>query len=221
MRGKWRPLQAVDDLARSSSEELFVEKTWRALNRVPLAAARASKAMWFVDIAGCARDQPKEAEERAAAPRPLSRLFMNRAHIAGPRNRSAPWVSRRNGELVVAKRVRGLRAEHRRTSARSQTPIAMLKQLQMGMRAFLLMASRVWTCVCFLLKKQVRSVSRCYRVRALLVYPRSLPSPSLFFLQKFFPTRHLTLFVYTFLFVYSFLFDYSCNSLHAYCLVFV
>lgn len=35
----------------------------------------------------------------------------------------------------------------------------MLKQLQMGMRAFLLMASRVWTCICFLLKKQVRAVS--------------------------------------------------------------
>ncbi|KYN41628.1 Serine/threonine-protein phosphatase dullard like protein [Trachymyrmex septentrionalis] len=33
----------------------------------------------------------------------------------------------------------------------------MLKQLQMGMRAFLLMASRVWTCICFLLKKQVRA----------------------------------------------------------------
>lgn len=38
----------------------------------------------------------------------------------------------------------------------------MLKQLQMGMRAFLLMASRVWTCICFLLKKQVRAVSRCF-----------------------------------------------------------
>ncbi|XP_033219890.1 CTD nuclear envelope phosphatase 1 homolog isoform X1 [Belonocnema kinseyi] len=36
----------------------------------------------------------------------------------------------------------------------------MLKQLQMGMRAFLLIASRVWTCICFLLKKQVRAVSR-------------------------------------------------------------
>jgi hypothetical protein len=35
----------------------------------------------------------------------------------------------------------------------------MLKQLQMGLRAFLLLASRVWTCVCFLLKKQVRAVS--------------------------------------------------------------
>ncbi|KDR22343.1 CTD nuclear envelope phosphatase 1 homolog isoform X1 [Zootermopsis nevadensis] len=34
----------------------------------------------------------------------------------------------------------------------------MLKQLQMGLRAFLLLASRVWTCVCFLLKKQVRAV---------------------------------------------------------------
>ncbi|XP_039296977.1 CTD nuclear envelope phosphatase 1 homolog isoform X2 [Nilaparvata lugens] len=31
----------------------------------------------------------------------------------------------------------------------------MLKQLQMGLRAFLLLASRVWTCVCFLLKKQI------------------------------------------------------------------
>ncbi|XP_049778892.1 CTD nuclear envelope phosphatase 1 homolog isoform X2 [Schistocerca cancellata] len=31
----------------------------------------------------------------------------------------------------------------------------MLKQLQMGLRAFLLLASRVWTCICFLLKKQV------------------------------------------------------------------
>lgn len=33
--------------------------------------------------------------------------------------------------------------------------VEMLKQLQMGMRAFLLMASRVWTCVFFLLKKQI------------------------------------------------------------------
>lgn len=40
--------------------------------------------------------------------------------------------------------------------------VEMLKQLQMGMRAFLLMASRVWTCICFLLKKQVRAVSRCF-----------------------------------------------------------
>ncbi|XP_049809808.1 CTD nuclear envelope phosphatase 1 homolog isoform X1 [Schistocerca nitens] len=36
----------------------------------------------------------------------------------------------------------------------------MLKQLQMGLRAFLLLASRVWTCICFLLKKQVRAVSQ-------------------------------------------------------------
>ncbi|KAJ9577802.1 hypothetical protein L9F63_005621, partial [Diploptera punctata] len=28
----------------------------------------------------------------------------------------------------------------------------------MGLRAFLLLASRVWTCVCFLFKKQVRAV---------------------------------------------------------------
>uniref|UniRef100_A0A1B6DA32 CTD nuclear envelope phosphatase 1 homolog n=1 Tax=Clastoptera arizonana TaxID=38151 RepID=A0A1B6DA32_9HEMI len=31
----------------------------------------------------------------------------------------------------------------------------MLKQLQMGIRAFVLLASRVWTCVCFLFKKQL------------------------------------------------------------------
>lgn len=40
--------------------------------------------------------------------------------------------------------------------------VEMLKQLQMGMRAFLLMASRVWTCVFFLLKKQIRAVRRCF-----------------------------------------------------------
>lgn len=34
----------------------------------------------------------------------------------------------------------------------------MLKQLQMGLRAFLLLASRVWTCLCFMFKKQVRSI---------------------------------------------------------------
>ncbi|XP_043473594.1 CTD nuclear envelope phosphatase 1 homolog isoform X1 [Leptopilina heterotoma] len=41
----------------------------------------------------------------------------------------------------------------------------MLKQLQMGMRAFLLIASRVWTCICFLLKKQVRSISQMQPVK--------------------------------------------------------
>ncbi|KAK9309018.1 hypothetical protein QLX08_001202 [Tetragonisca angustula] len=41
----------------------------------------------------------------------------------------------------------------------------MLKQLQMGMRAFLLMASRVWTCVFFLLKKQVRAISQMQPVK--------------------------------------------------------
>ncbi|XP_012059716.1 PREDICTED: CTD nuclear envelope phosphatase 1 homolog [Atta cephalotes] len=41
----------------------------------------------------------------------------------------------------------------------------MLKQLQMGMRAFLLMASRVWTCICFLLKKQVRAISQMQPVK--------------------------------------------------------
>lgn len=35
----------------------------------------------------------------------------------------------------------------------------MLKQLQMGLRAFLLLASKIWTCICFLVKKQARAVS--------------------------------------------------------------
>jgi CTD nuclear envelope phosphatase 1 len=34
----------------------------------------------------------------------------------------------------------------------------MLKQLQMGLRAFMLLASRVWTCLCFMIKKQTRAI---------------------------------------------------------------
>ncbi|CAG9856245.1 unnamed protein product [Phyllotreta striolata] len=34
----------------------------------------------------------------------------------------------------------------------------MWKQLQMGLRAFLLIASRVWTCLCYTLKKQTRAI---------------------------------------------------------------
>ncbi|CAH0555827.1 unnamed protein product [Brassicogethes aeneus] len=34
----------------------------------------------------------------------------------------------------------------------------MWKQLQMGIRAFLLIASRVWTCLCYTLKKQTRAI---------------------------------------------------------------
>lgn len=54
--------------------------------------------------------------------------------------------------------------------AHNTSPCKMLKQLQMGMRAFLLMASRVWTCVCFLLKKQVRAVSWCQDIKRLFFY---------------------------------------------------
>ncbi|KAF4525865.1 hypothetical protein B566_EDAN015968 [Ephemera danica] len=36
----------------------------------------------------------------------------------------------------------------------------MLKQMQMGLRAFLVLASKVWTCICYLLKKQVRAVAK-------------------------------------------------------------
>lgn len=46
----------------------------------------------------------------------------------------------------------------------------MLKQLQMGLRAFLLLASRVWTCVCYLLKKQVRAVSTPDKIISRLVF---------------------------------------------------
>ncbi|XP_014275839.1 CTD nuclear envelope phosphatase 1 homolog isoform X1 [Halyomorpha halys] len=35
----------------------------------------------------------------------------------------------------------------------------MLKELQMGLRACYMLASRVWTCICFLLKRKVRAVS--------------------------------------------------------------
>ncbi|XP_017766605.1 PREDICTED: CTD nuclear envelope phosphatase 1 homolog isoform X3 [Eufriesea mexicana] len=41
----------------------------------------------------------------------------------------------------------------------------MLKQLQMRMRTFLSIASRVWTCVFFLLKKQVRAISQMQPVK--------------------------------------------------------
>ncbi|XP_065173605.1 CTD nuclear envelope phosphatase 1 homolog isoform X2 [Atheta coriaria] len=34
----------------------------------------------------------------------------------------------------------------------------MWKQVQMGLRAFLLLASRVWNCLCFMVKKQTRSI---------------------------------------------------------------
>ncbi|KAL1498325.1 hypothetical protein ABEB36_009139 [Hypothenemus hampei] len=34
----------------------------------------------------------------------------------------------------------------------------MWKQLEMGLRAFLLIASRIWTCLCFTLKKQTRAI---------------------------------------------------------------
>lgn len=34
----------------------------------------------------------------------------------------------------------------------------MWKQLEMGLRAFLLLASRIWTCLCFTLKKQTRAI---------------------------------------------------------------
>uniref|UniRef100_A0A1B6CCV0 CTD nuclear envelope phosphatase 1 homolog n=1 Tax=Clastoptera arizonana TaxID=38151 RepID=A0A1B6CCV0_9HEMI len=48
----------------------------------------------------------------------------------------------------------------------------MLKQLQMGIRAFVLLASRVWTCVCFLFKKQVRALVKHQPVKY-EIYPLS------------------------------------------------
>ncbi|VEN47591.1 unnamed protein product [Callosobruchus maculatus] len=40
----------------------------------------------------------------------------------------------------------------------NETLFPMWKQLQMGLRAFLLIASRVWTCLCYTLKKQTRAI---------------------------------------------------------------
>ena len=34
----------------------------------------------------------------------------------------------------------------------------MLKQLQMGLRAFLVLASKIWTFVCFVVRKNTRAV---------------------------------------------------------------
>jgi len=41
----------------------------------------------------------------------------------------------------------------------------MLKQLQMGLRAFLLLASKIWSFVCYVLKKQMRTVIQYQTVR--------------------------------------------------------
>lgn len=46
----------------------------------------------------------------------------------------------------------------------------MLKQLQMGLRAFLLLASRIWTCLCFMIRKQTRAVSNTNRVNSQFSY---------------------------------------------------
>ncbi|XP_045473343.1 CTD nuclear envelope phosphatase 1 homolog isoform X2 [Harmonia axyridis] len=48
----------------------------------------------------------------------------------------------------------------------------MWKQLQMGIRAFMLIASRVWTCLCFMLKKQARAIIQHQSVKYEL-YPLS------------------------------------------------
>ncbi|XP_050310941.1 CTD nuclear envelope phosphatase 1 homolog isoform X2 [Anthonomus grandis grandis] len=41
----------------------------------------------------------------------------------------------------------------------------MWKQLEMGLRAFLLIASRIWTCLCFTIRKQTRAVIRHQSVK--------------------------------------------------------
>lgn len=48
----------------------------------------------------------------------------------------------------------------------------MLKQLQMGLRAFMLLASKVWSCVCYMFKKQYRAVimSLCCNVVFYCIY---------------------------------------------------
>ena len=39
--------------------------------------------------------------------------------------------------------------------------VPMLKQLQMGLRAFLVLASKIWTFICFVLRKNTRAVEFC------------------------------------------------------------
>ncbi|XP_073956730.1 CTD nuclear envelope phosphatase 1-like protein dullard [Choristoneura fumiferana] len=48
----------------------------------------------------------------------------------------------------------------------------MLKQLQMGLRAFMLLASKVWSCVCYMFKKQYRALAQYQSVKY-EVYPLS------------------------------------------------
>lgn len=41
---------------------------------------------------------------------------------------------------------------------RGPNPVPMLKQLQMGLRAFLVLASKIWTFICFVFRKNTRAV---------------------------------------------------------------
>lgn len=42
---------------------------------------------------------------------------------------------------------------------RGPNPVPMLKQLQMGLRAFLVLASKIWTFICFVFRKNTRAVT--------------------------------------------------------------
>lgn len=45
--------------------------------------------------------------------------------------------------------------------------VQMFKQIQMGLKAFLLFTARVWSCICYSLKKQTRAVSYFFLFRKL------------------------------------------------------
>nr|XP_032517005.1 CTD nuclear envelope phosphatase 1 homolog isoform X2 [Danaus plexippus plexippus] len=48
----------------------------------------------------------------------------------------------------------------------------MLKQLQMGLRAFMLIASKVWSCFCYMFRKQYRALAQYQSVKY-EIYPLS------------------------------------------------
>nr|CAH0104881.1 unnamed protein product [Daphnia galeata] len=48
---------------------------------------------------------------------------------------------------------------------RGPNPVPMLKQLQMGLRAFLVLASKIWTFICFVFRKNTRAVIQHQTVR--------------------------------------------------------
>ena len=78
----------------------------------------------------------------------LNHLFdsvINWSLIGGSESRRHNWSSRHPiGHLPV--------------SEDNKTIVQMLKQLEMGLRAVLVFASKIWTFICYVIKKQYRTV---------------------------------------------------------------